>query len=275
MNNIQAQFEGFLKTPDIFPDNSQAPFPLFEFPDLEATTCTLSDLEQLQHPRNSVLGKRMESFFEIAIKHSERYKIVASNLQIIEKKRTLGEIDFLLFDKIKSRPVHVELVYKLYIYEPELPAEMDRWIGPNRKDSLSAKLEKLRSGQFPLLYRPETLEYLKGLDLKPEEVEQQLCFKAKLFTPEGFEISGNLPVNTESFTGNWFRYPEFLKQPWQNNLFMSPAKKDWSAQASSGSEWLPHSQIINKINILFERKKSPLIWMKTPEAYKSFFVVSW
>lgn len=275
MNNIQAQFDGFLKTPDIFPGNSKAPFPQFKFPDLRITDSIKTDLEQLHHPRNSVLGKRMESFFEIAMRHSERYKIIVSNLQIIEKKRTLGEIDFLLYDEITSRPIHVELVYKLYIYDHGFPLEMERWIGPNRKDSFYAKLEKLKSGQFPLLYRPETLKYLKDLDLKPEEVQQQLCFKAKLFTPVNFEISKAGLLNSESYTGRWFRYSEFLKQPWKNNLFMSPAKKDWSAAANSGREWLSHTEIIKKIEALFERKKSPLIWMKTPKGYKSFFVVWW
>lgn len=275
MNKIQAQFEGFVKTPDIFQENSQAPFRQFAFPELKITGEIITDLEKLHHPRNSVLGKRMESFFEIAIKHSSRYRIIASNIQIIEQKRTLGEIDFLLYDKLTSRPIHVELVYKLYIYDPESSSAMAGWIGPNRRDSLAAKLTKLESAQFPLLYRPETLKYLGDLGLKPEDIEQQLCFKAKLFTPPELELSKHWPVNLESYTGNWFGYSEFMAQPWENNLFMSPPKKDWSGDPSASREWLAYAEIIKNITTLFEKKKSPLIWMKTPGGYKSFFVVWW
>ena len=271
---IVDQFKGFLDTPDIRKENEKA-FQIFQFPSVEITDSLISDLEQIEHPRNSVLGKRMESFFSVAINHSERYKLIGSNIQIIENKHTLGEIDFLLFDKLTEKPLHVELVYKLYIYDPGFSSEVDRWIGPNRRDSFSQKLSKLKSRQFPLLHRPETFRYLQNFNLKPEAVDQQLCFKAKLFLPERKDLIEQDFINPECLTGNWFTMEEFMQKNWQENLFYWPVKRNWSTHPYKNENWFVYEEAIQNIRDLFKRKKAPLIWMKTPEGYRSFFVVWW
>ena len=272
---ILDQFKGFLDTPDIRRKEINEDFKIFQFPSVEINDKLISDLEQIEHPRNSVLGKRMESFFSVAINHSERYDLISSNIQIIENKQTLGEIDFLLFDKQKEKPLHVELVYKLYIYDPEISSKAERWIGPNRKDSFSQKLNKLKSRQFPLLHRPETFKYLKNFDLVPEEVVQELCFKAKLFLPDKKDTVEPGFINPECLTGNWFTMEEFRKKPWQENLFFWPAKRNWSTHPGFDENWFGYEEAIQNIRNLFQRKKAPLIWMKTKEGYHSFFVVWW
>ncbi|TBW29299.1 DUF1853 family protein [Gramella sp. KN1008] len=277
MISLVDQFRGFCSTPSIFPQNKNLSVRSFSFPDVEINSAIVNDLENIVHPRNSVLGKRMESFFEIAIKHSERYDLIDSNIQIIENKQTLGEIDFLLYDKLKACPLHVELVYKLYVYDEQLSPEINRWIGPNRKDSFSEKLEKLKNKQFPILYKPETLTYLEKLGLAPQDIEQRLCFKAKLFTASDLPIQKdeNNIINSDCFSGELYRFSEFEKFNWQQNLFFSPQKKYWSASPATNPEWLDYNDIVKNIKSLFERQRAPLIWMKTKTGYKSFFVVWW
>ncbi|MCG9971711.1 DUF1853 family protein [Christiangramia crocea] len=272
---ILDQFTGFLSTTSLLPKENLTGFQSFDFPDVQITDRLKKDLERIDHPRNSVLGKRMESFFEIAINHSERYRLIDSNIQIIENKQTLGEIDFLVYDEQYEKPLHVELVYKLYIYDENLAPEINRWIGPNRKDSFSEKLDKLKNRQFPILFKPETLKYLKNLGLQQEEIEQQICFKAKLFTPAGFQDPRTAEINTECYSGKWFNFTEFSRFKGQDNLFFSPPKRSWSASPESNKEWFTHSEMIKTIETLFEKQKSPLIWMKTKTAYQSFFVVWW
>ncbi|MDX1545083.1 MAG: DUF1853 family protein [Christiangramia sp.] len=273
--HLTDQFTGFCSTPSIFREDRITEFPSFDFPAVQITDRLKKDLEQIEHPRNSVLGKRMESFFELAIKYSERYRLIDSNIQIIENKHTLGEIDFLVYDKQSQKPLHVELVYKLYIYDKNLAPDINRWIGPNRRDSFSEKLDKLKNRQFPILYKPETLKYLKNLGLQQEEIEQQICFKAKLFTPAGFQDLRTAEINTDCYTGEWFNFSEFSRFKAQDNMFFSPPKRSWSAPPESNKEWFSHSEIIKTIEALFEKQKSPLIWMKTKTGYQSFFVVWW
>ncbi|MCM8569988.1 DUF1853 family protein [Gramella jeungdoensis] len=273
--HLKAQFTGFCSTPSILPKDRITDFPSFDFPDVQVTERLQNDLEKIEHPRNSVLGKRMESFFKLAIKHSERYRLIDSNIQIVHNKQTLGELDFLVYDELKIKPLHVELVYKLYIYDEQLSPGINRWIGPNRRDSFSQKLDKLNTRQFPILYKPETGIYLKELGIKPEGIEQQLCFKAKLFTPNELQLTKASEINPECHEGEWYRFSEFLNFEWEENLFFSPPKRFWSAVPESNKEWFSHSEIIKTIEAFFEKQKSPLIWMKTKTGYKSFFVVWW
>lgn len=273
--SLEDQFSGFCSTPSIFGPDIITAFPSFDFPDVRITESLINDLKGITHPRNSVLGKRMESFFEVAIKHSERYRLIDSNIQIIQNKRTLGEIDFLVYDELKKKVLHIELVYKLYIYDDKLFPEINRWIGPNRKDSFSEKLDKLKKRQFPVLYNEETQKYLAELGLKQEKIEQQLCFKARLFTPSYFAIPEATGINPRCHTGKWYRFSEFLSFPWEDNLFFSPTKRFWSSPPDTNEEWLSYSEIVKTMKILFEKQKAPLIWMKTKTGYKSFFVVWW
>ncbi|PTX42970.1 hypothetical protein C8P64_1493 [Christiangramia gaetbulicola] len=276
MNNLEIldQFKGFLNTKDIFSSQTGA-IKQFEFPEIKITDTLLQDLNELDHPRNSVLGKRMESFFENAIKHSSRYELIASNLQIIEDKRTIGELDFLVFDKECSKPLHIELVYKLYVYDPNLSPEINKWIGPNRRDSFPEKLDKLNSRQFPLLYKPEAQNYLQELNLNLDKIEQQLCFKAQLFLPDNSVFHQNPMINLNCITGKWFPLLNFKNMGWENNLFYSPQKKDWSCDPGRNSDWYGYDELINNVEQLFERKKAPLVWMKTKDSFHSFFIVWW
>ena len=275
MENIKIidQFQGFLDTPDIFPESGE--FPVFEFPEINITDSLITDLENLDHPRNSVLGKRMESFFEVAIKHSERYELIGSNIQIIENKRTLGELDFLLFDRKTEIPLHVELVYKLYVYDDSFSEETERWIVPNRRDSFSEKLHKLKQKQFPLLYRSETKFFLEKQGLKAEDIEQQLCFKAQLFSPEVSTSEKQSLINSECFRGIWMNFEEYLNLEAEDSLFYSPKKKDWSSSPANNSEWFSKEDIIVKVQELFRKHKSPLIWKKSGSGYERFFIVWW
>ncbi|MDR5590365.1 DUF1853 family protein [Christiangramia sp. SM2212] len=271
--SIIDQFQGFLNTPDIFPDERD--LKTFQFPDVNLSEALLLDLEELDHPRNSVLGKRMESFFEIAIKHSERYDLIASNIQIIENKQTLGELDFLVFDKEISKTVHVELVYKLYVYDESLSNERDKWIGPNRRDSFSEKLEKLRSKQFPLLYKPETSHYLKKLGLNKEDIQQQLCFKAQLFTADNLNFSDQKTVNPDCYKGHYVRLSDFIEENNSDSQFHSPKKKYWSCDPTNNSEWMNKQELLNNIEQLIEKEKAPLVWKRSGSAFQSFFIVWW
>ena len=268
---LRSQFLGFLKTGDIRLGRSSE-IPVFEFPEIDISEELIEDLRTLDHPRNSVLGKRMESFFEIAIKHSRRYDLIASNIQIIHDKTTIGELDFILYDHSKAKPLHVELVYKIYVYDSTAENLGDRWIGPNRKDSFSEKMAKLTKKQLPLLYRQETKKYLEELGLKSEDIEQQLCYKAQLYCRDT-KISED--IISESMSGTWITYNEFIGTAYEQALFWAPKKNAWSSLPADNQNWITYTEILEQIESLFEKAKSPLIWMKSGNEFRRFFVVWW
>ena len=90
----------------------------------------------------------------VFISHSSKdkeIKILAENVQIQNEKTTVGEIDCIL--TTAKKPVHLEIIYKFYLYDKSVGTnELEHWIGPNRRDSLVSKLNKLKDKQLPLLY---------------------------------------------------------------------------------------------------------------------------
>jgi hypothetical protein len=44
------------------------------------------------------------------------------NIQVIEDKKTIGEIDFLL-KKNTKQVIHMELAYKFYLFDPSISSE--------------------------------------------------------------------------------------------------------------------------------------------------------
>ncbi|AVR46206.1 hypothetical protein C7S20_13585 [Christiangramia fulva] len=272
--DIVEQFRGFCATPSLqYPQLIPGIHP-FQFPNVSITEDLISDLKKIEHPRNRLLGKRMESFFEIALKHSNRYEKIASNIQIFRKKVTLGEIDFLLKDLQNDEILHVELVYKLYLFDPDLPKGYSRWIGPRRKDSLPQKLERLKEKQFPLLFLPETREKLKDLNLDFSNIKQHLCFKAKLFQPEN-KAAELQNLNPDCLTGKWIHWEDFKNIDFEEGVFCSPKKVFWSMSPGNNKSWLNFPQIKEIVSILIEKDRPPLIWMKKGEKTESFFVVNW
>lgn len=225
---------------------------------------------------NFVLGKRMESFFELLIKSSDRYKLLANNIQISREKITLGELDFLLKDLHTNQNIHLELVYKFYVYDPSFSSEEARWIGPNRKDSFLQKMEKLNQKQFPLLHIPETRDFLKTLELNPEDLIQQTYFKAKLFLPRNIQEHTFPKINQECIAGYYLSFKEFNSTNFQDFRYYAPSKQDWPVAPKFGRDWVSFSEIKEQIQSSFDKKKSPLIWMKRSETeFEAFFVVWW
>lgn len=268
---LKLQFKGFLATPPLWKEKDLIRFPEF------LMTEVIRDLKvDLKIPANLVLGRRIEYFFRYYIDEFSRHRTLAANLQIIQEKITLGELDFLLQDKISAEISHVELVYKFYLYDPSISTEMERWIGPNRRDSLVRKLDRLTRHQFPLLYRKETRETLKSLQIDPQEVSQKICFKAHLFLPYSQPDLKPTGVNAECISGRWLHYLKFTKREFGDHLFYLPKKENWPVDPKFNKQWLDYEEIYPQLQHLLLLKHAPLIWMKTGvDSFDRIFVVWW
>jgi len=273
---LELQFQGFLATPPLWFKNDLFNLPQFEFPKVPILSEEIIKTESPSLLTNFVLGKRAESFFELALAHSSRFQLIAQNIQIQREKITLGEIDFLIEDTVKNRQIHIELVCKFYIYDPSFDHELERWIGPNRKDSLLQKTDKLKLKQFPLLYKAATEPYLSELNLKPEKLQQEVCFKANLFIPKNLENKKFEHINKECITGFWVHSEEFTQTDYGRFQFLAPRKQDWSIDPKNGENWVSYPEIKESIGELSLQKKSPLIWIKkNKQQFERLFVVWW
>lgn len=272
--NLQRQYNGFLRTAVLFDKT----FETLDFFALNKSLLHNSLLpEDFYIPSNIRLGQRMEFFMEAALKASN-FDILAKNLQIIHQKETLGEIDFILKNRANNSIFQLEMVYKFYLFDPEVKGEWtEQWIGANRRDSLHLKLKKLKEKQLPLLYASETADYLKKIGLKVNEISQKVCFFGQLFLPYIPEFALNDKLNPTSLAGYWLnkRQLETFKPKIQKLLI--PAKNDWVATPNRDNEnWKSFDGQMSIVAALTENKQSTLLWiLDSQDELRRFFLVWW
>lgn len=216
------------------------------------------------------LGQLAEQFVFNQIETCNRAAILAENIQIQKDKRTLGELDtLLLLDRI---PIHLEIVYKFYLYDTSSGAsEIECWIGPNRKDSLIEKLNKLEQKQLPLLFSEHCKHTLKRLELDHLVFEQQVLFKAQLFVPYEQQTHFEL-LNADCISGFYINTSQLER--FKTHQFYIPTKLDWFLAPNDTVDWMDliHFKLTSRPSI--ERHKSPLFWLKsnTGKLSKAFLV---
>ncbi|GAB2769367.1 DUF1853 family protein [Salinimicrobium soli] len=269
---LKEQFSGFLNTPRLPLENFNFSYDFFRL-----TKNPELDSADIPSPPTMVLGKRMETFFQYYVQNFTNEMVIAHNEQIIDDKLTVGEIDFLLKNESSSLVSHVELVYKFYLYDPSLGSrEEDRWIGPNRRDSLVKKLTRLKTRQFPLLFHPATRPLLDSLGITAEEISQKICFKASLFLP--FLERNNIPsgISEDAVKGFYLGLNDFTEKMFPGADFFSPRKPDWPVSPEKNNTWYSFEEIKMQVEKMHKKQQSPLLWMKTPEnEHFRFFVVWW
>ncbi len=221
-----------------------------------------------------MLGKQAEACFTHALTQSKRYQVIASTLQIQGEVATLGEIDYLVYDRKRAQLCHIELACKFYLYDTTLETQESRWIGPNRKDTLAEKLQKLKQKQFPLLFASETERVFSSLDINTETVVQQLCLKAFLFLPKKTSVDEIPAMYRSCVVGYWIR-PSQLFSKDASCLYALPKKKEWLLPPEMLPNWNTFEVVQHAIQQQLEIKRSPLVYRKTGDTIERFFVVWW
>lgn len=224
-------------------------------------------------PTNLRLGHLVEKVVSQLIKTSRNYNVLYENLQIIDSKKTIGELDFII-EEIKTKKIlHLELAYKFYLYDPSVSKiEKHNWIGPNRKDTLKQKLQKLQEKQFPLLYHKLTSATIEPLDTN--QISQALLFLATLYVPYQYKQRID-SVYIKAIKGYYLDLELFKSINDVSSLYYIPAKTEWGMEPSKHKSWVGYKAVIVKIDESLGEKQSVLCWCKTDDHYQSFFVVWW
>ncbi len=124
------------------------------------------------------LGHYFESLIAFWLAYLPSMQIIATNLQVKDSQRTLGEYDFLLRDA-SADICHWEAAVKFYL-QAEPQAEQHVFIGPGARDRLDLKLDRVFSRQLKLGYTPA------GREALPPDIalnKAQAFIKGYLFYP--------------------------------------------------------------------------------------------
>lgn len=239
------------------------------------TSEEISFSEKDSIPEDLVLGKQAEACFELYLKKCDRYKIKLANVQIQGEKETLGELDYIVFDKTLKKTIHIELACKFYLFDEKASTIPEaKWIGPNRKDTLFDKLEKLKNRQLPLIYKLQTQQILRDVDIEVTSVIQQICLKAFLFIPQKID-KNNFPENFQKcIAGYWIPLSVFSTEN-KEAVYAIPTKKDWLLPPEKSTEWHTFPEAKKIITENCENKKAPLVYKKHKGTLERFFVVWW
>ena len=151
------------------------------------------------------LGQYFESLIAFWLAHTPDTQMIATNLQVQNAQRTLGEYDFLFRDAV-GNICHWEAAVKFYLQAEPL-YEQRAFIGLAVRDRLDIKLDRVFQHQLELGHTPAGRAAMpKGVVLKNTQafIKGYLFYHAtqagKYFTP----IPG---VSDNHLSGWWIRHP--------------------------------------------------------------------
>ncbi len=263
-------FLGFYQTQPIW-INTQFGLTQFEFPEIDINKHVAKPI-----PERLRIGHKMEYVFEQLLSGSKDWQILTKNLLVDRNKERLGELDFIVHNKIDQKNYHIELAYKFYIINPEITEPIHRLMGPNKKDMFFTKLDKLKNKQFPLLFSKELASQLSELRLIPKEVKQEACFKAQLFAPYENNTTSIRPLNKDCIVGNWIHFDDFNTAAFKQYEYYIPYKQEWVVKPSLERQYSSHYETLLEINLRMLKQNAPMLWLKkADESIEKLFVVWW
>ena len=224
--------------------------------------------------KNQRLGKLVEEFVFNQLQQRDRVTWICDNLQIQNGKQTIGEIDALYYQD--NHPVHLEIVYKFYLYDSlkNYSQPLASWIGPNRKDSLLYKLNKLHTKQFPLLYNELTKPYIETYKLNLKAIKQHLCFKAQLFLPYHSRSIDIGPLNPNCIVGFYIPFNQI--HLFLNHEFYIPKKLDWLVIPHHKVNWISYTLALKQLKNEINNQRSPLVWLRYKDSEPTkCFITFW
>lgn len=266
MSILQKRYEGFLQTPVLWKNTDV--FNLEQF-QIESS---ISEID-ITINENLRLGKYIEHLVAFELNQDHSISTLAQNIQIQNDKITLGELDCLLLKN--ETPIHLEIIYKFYLYDSSIgDTEIEHFIGPNRKDALVEKLNKLKNKQLPILYSKHCQPYLKALDLDAKNMVQHVYFKAQLFVPYSIEDIQLKTLNNDCIIGFYITRDELTN--FSDFKFYIPNKKDWLITPHLNVGWINYEQFKRISEDYLEQQFSPLCWIKSKnDTLQKLFLVWW
>ena len=261
----QSRIASILKTNCL--DSSVTGLPTFDLAQLDLK----KDLDFIL-PSNLRLGHLAEFIVSGLINASTNYEVIYENIQLIEDKQTIGELDFIIENSLSKSIIHMELAYKFYLFDPSLSNDqINNWIGPNRNDSLKQKLDKLKTRQFPLLQKPITNS---TLNLETNEISQALCLLVNLYVPFEYKNSFS-PAYAKAIKGYYINQETFINLESPTKSYYLPPKKEWGMDPMENKIWFGFHDIIENLNNSMEEKQAVLCWQKNKAVCAEFFIISW
>lgn len=243
------------------------------YPAFDLSQLQIDGLPDLNLPDDLRLGHLIEKAVSGLLNASENFQVLEENLQLIDNKITIGELDFIIQNKSTQQITHLELAYKFYLLDPmisDLPIE--QWIGPNRKDSLKEKLAKLKSRQLPLLHHELTMVALHKYEV--QKINQALCFMVNLYLPYHFKGQVH-PALKSGIKGYYMDFDTFLSTTSTDTQYYLPSKTEWGIDPAFNENWNTQTAVLSNIEEQLAQEQSVLCWQQFENIFQEYFITWW
>lgn len=214
------------------------------------------------------LGKYAEELILYYLRNQTQVTLLANNIQLIQEKLTVGELDYLLYDKIAKENIHLEFAIKFYL-QMNLKGKTT-FLGPSTKDWMKRKLKKLLSHQLQLTksYCELLPDSVKNIDFTPK-----VCIKGSLFFHFGEWNPERRDILNE---GWWLNVNEMEKLNNDSYSFNLITKKgNWIFPFNKRIERFNFQQLQKKADFLLESRNEIMVvrFNSQGEAIDKGFVV--
>lgn len=154
------------------------------------------------------------------------YRLLGRNIQVCEGNVTVGELDMLLED-IKGNQIHLECAVKFYLAHRPALGDWRNWVGPNGRDRLDIKLQRLLNHQLTLVGHPAAQELLIAQGIDPKNIASRYFLRGRFFPHP--ESGQSLPVNSnpECLTGHWLHRESFAARFEGSHGWRALQKLEW------------------------------------------------
>lgn len=155
-------------------------------------------LSEVPHYR---LGLYVESLYECLLTELLGWQVLARNLPIRAAGTTLGELDFVVRNPHTRGVEHHEIAVKFYLGYQSSPENL-RWYGPNARDRLDLKTDKLLNQQSPRSQLPEARAVLSDMGVSAP-LAQRIFMPGYLFYPVDKTLIPPASVAPNHLHGRW------------------------------------------------------------------------
>jgi hypothetical protein len=216
------------------------------------------------------LGRYFELLLGYFLAHLPDTTILATNLQVQNEQRTLGEYD-LVFRDSQAGNCHWEAAIKFYLQLSPVPTQ-DSFVGPGGRDRLDLKLRRVFNQQLALSH---TAPGKRALPAGVVLDKVQAYIKGYLFYPAQGTIGRPAPpdipgVSAAHLRGWWVRHPvAMLPQSFADSAWTILPRIRWLAplRLQADAAVLSNSEMCGRVNVHFAASSEALLLAELRQVY--------
>lgn len=211
-----------------------------------------------------LLGHYFEALIEYWLRHWRRMAVHAVRLQVKGEARAVGEFDFLFRDRFLDIDYHWEAAVKFFLRFRQPDGRVE-WLGPNPRDTLHNKVEKVFARQLPLAAHPTAAPLLERMGIGT--LDSRAFIKGYLFYPAASDWCKPDFVPADSsprhLKGWWCHAPEVERLPFrsESERWCSLPRLQWLSAVRSREKMpgMSREALLAFVHQHFEGSDKPLL----------------